>query len=342
MRTIFERQLTTEEQLMHSFLERAIDEFSTNPDAPTIMRRLALEQADLFFVAAIRIVRGAPDCTGRRYLTMLLLNDANVVARVTNRRDFSRLDCALMFQRLMEMDPLIDIRMARQLPGRYGEQRALDLQSSAQMLDILDQISPGRRLIPIIGYLTKHPDSEIAAKATLLVARRIQNSQWIRNHMAVKNPRIRANVVEGLWGAKLPYAATTYEECLRDENNRVVGNALFGLHLLGETKVTPKIVLMARDRRPPFRWTAAWVMGQVASPDYVEPLQRLVRDDWAGVRSAALRSLFSIKRATTAEKAEPVAPRETVPAPETTSLPEAKGWHCPGLRLDGQAYRYRT
>jgi HEAT repeat protein len=183
------------------------------------------------------------------------------------------------------------------LPDPYSQAGALDVAASVHLLDLLDQISPSRRLVPDLVHLTKHADSKIAAKATLLVARRTPNLAWIRRHLAVKDPRIRANVLEGLWHANLPFARSTYQECLEDENNRVVGNALYGLHLMGDSEVSTRIVTMARDARPLFRSTAAWVMGQAGNQEYVEHLQSLVRDDMPVVRSTALRSLFTIKRA---------------------------------------------
>jgi hypothetical protein len=49
-----------------------------------------------------------------------------------------------------------------------------------------------------------------------------------------QDPRIRANVVEQPWGVDAPFARKCMREALNDENNRVAGNALLGLHLLRE------------------------------------------------------------------------------------------------------------
>jgi hypothetical protein len=160
--------LAKDELLMHGFLERAIIEFRSNMSASRIMRRLATDHPDLFFVAAAHLLKELPNCPGLHYLGTLLLSRPDFIRSLADPRYFSRIETASLFKRLMDIDRMLDLKLARQLPGRYGELRALDLTASAHMLDLLDQISPGRRLIPIMGYLTHHPDSLIAAKATLL------------------------------------------------------------------------------------------------------------------------------------------------------------------------------
>ena len=210
------------------------------------------------------------------------------------------------------------------------------------MLDMLDQISPGRRLIPILGYLAQHPDPTIAAKAALLVSRRIRNPDWVKRHVNAKDPRIRANVVEGLWGADTSYVRPTYEDCLRDDNNRVVGNALVGMHLMGEHGLERRVISMAGDCRIPFRWTAAWVMGQVGKPENIPLLQKLMHDDAPGVRGAALRGLFAIRRMTTPKPAAQAAEEADSRVLMDVDEPAPQATPHKSLMLDGNSYRYRV
>jgi len=350
MPTLFERPMNPDESLMHGFLKRALDEFTNNLGAPRIMRGLARDQPSLFFVAAMHLLRTEPPSIARRYLILLLLNQPEVIARLMNPHEFNRLDTIAVFKSFMETDRLLDVRLAHHLPGRYGEMHVLDLQASARVLDILDQISPGRRLIPIMGYLTQHPDPTIAAKAALLVARRIRNPEWVRRHMNVRNSRVRANVVEGLWGADVPYARTTYQQCLRDPSNRVVGNAMVGLHIMGEPGISRKVVRMADDRRIPFRWTAAWVMGRFGRPEHLPVLQKLLRDDSQGVRGAALRGMLAIREASRTEnkadtpgilKPAPLFIAEHLDQVEEDPSPARVEERALSLMLDGSRYAFR-
>jgi HEAT repeat protein len=126
--------------------------------------------------------------------------------------------------------------------------------------------------------------------------------------------------------------------CLEDENNRVVGNALMGLHLLGEQRVTELVKEMLQDPRPQFRWTAAWVMGQIGSPDFFECLVQARADSNSGVRKAAGRALVAIRQVAIAREQE--AAKATEPAatvPEVTIEAE-KPPPDPGIEvhLDGK------
>ena len=73
-----------------------------------------------------------------------------------------------------------------------------------------------------------------------------------------RDPRVRANAIEALWGSDSALARGLFREASRDVNNRVAGNALLGLYLLGDTSAVPQILKMAAQPDPLFRATAAW------------------------------------------------------------------------------------
>jgi len=97
---------------------------------------------------------------------------------------------------------------------------------STRALDILDQTSCGRRLLPVVGHLVDHRNNRISAKATLFVGRRVQNPSWTAKQLTQPDARVRANAVEALWGVDSPAAAGILEDCSGDRNHRVVGNSL--------------------------------------------------------------------------------------------------------------------
>jgi HEAT repeat protein len=170
------------------------------------------------------------------------------------------------------------------------------------------------------------------------MGRRLSNNDWVERHLASPDPRVRASVVEALWGTDTFFARKSMWRCLKDQNNRVAGNALMGLHLLGEQRVIALVKEMLRDPREAFRWTAAWVMGQIAIPDFFECLVQARTDSSPGVRRAAGRALVALrhlvvareerKEAKAARAAEPAAtePEVTIeaekPAPDSEVQPE--------------------
>jgi hypothetical protein len=119
------------------------------------------------------------------------------------------------------------------------------------------------------------------------MGRRIQNSHWVERHASSEDPRKRASVVEALWGHRSAWSRQTMWKAVRDENNRVVGNALVGLHFLGDSRVGDLVRCMLQDTRVPFRYTAAWVMGKMGDLEFLEPLRAALADPDQQVRQAA-------------------------------------------------------
>lgn len=285
-------------QVIEKYLQRAIDEFDFNPLAPRLMRRLASEGPDLFFSAAVRRLNTGEESNALRLLAILLLRNDNLFARLASPAYGTRESSVRLFRRLLEVDPSFDVKLARKLPGRsyWNHAEAFDSLRSARALDILDETSRGRRLLPILGHLPDSPDARVSAKATLFVGRRVQNPFWSRRQLERGDERIRANAVEALWGVNTPPAVRLLEECTADRNNRVVGNSLVGLHIVGREDARKEVLNLSRNGKPELRTTAAWAMGKIATPAFAPRLAELVRDEHPQVRGMALRSLMSVRR----------------------------------------------
>jgi hypothetical protein len=225
----------------------------------------------------------------------------------------------------MTIDRFLDVRLARLTPGRHEDPFGLSPETIVRVLEVLNRISSGPRLILLLNHLKNHPNQFVAEKATVLVGRRICSAPWVNQRLASTDARIRAGAVEGLWGREMPTARELLWRHRQDENSRVAGNALLGLHFLGEASVPELAKEMIHDDRPPFRRTAAWVMGQIGEPEFVEPLTAALADGEAGVRLSAERALAMIRQGVPAEqrwavrkKATPV---EKAPKPEPQPAP---------------------
>src|SRR5262249_54311572 len=124
---------------------------------------------------------------------------------------------------LKQIDDFFDLRLARLVPGRHNDEYQLQPRVVVRLLDVLHAISSGPRLVQMLGHLTHHPDERIASKAAMLMGHRIRSENWVRNHVQSSNSRVRANVVEGLWGVNNVFARKCLRDSLSDSNNRVVG-----------------------------------------------------------------------------------------------------------------------
>jgi hypothetical protein len=262
------------------------------------MRRFAAEASGLFAPVAVGLLLAANDSPGYRYLAMLLVRQPSLFKQLSNPWIFTRPQAGRLSRRLMAVDPTLDIRFARQLPARSGSTAdTLTGQHAERALDVLDDISPGQRVVPVLSHLTRHPDRLLSSKATLLVGKRVKNIAFARRLISEGgDPAVRANAIESVWGNESPAVAQLYHDCLEDRQNRVVGNAMVGLFLAGKEDVSSVVKRFSQDYKPDFRMTSAWTMGKTGETDFVPLLSPLIADDHPAVRGAALRSLQSIRQ----------------------------------------------
>jgi hypothetical protein len=178
----------------------------------------------------------------------------------------------------------------------------------------------------------------------VLMGRRICNASWSQRYLMAADDDVRAGAVESLWGRKTPAARNTMLGFVKDPSHRVAGNALMGLHLLGESGVDELATGMLDDARPPFRSAAAKVLGQIGKPEYTEHLLRAAADSDPTVRLEAKRALVAIRlpmlRQQEAE-AETVPPGPAIDAAPVSETPaaapdEAHDPHIYHLWLNGE------
>lgn len=201
---------------------------------------------------------------------------------------------------LTRQEPHFDARFAKSLLNDDQMSEA----ARQRGLAVLEKLGSCGRLIPILIQFLRDPDCRVRSKAALMFGQ-IMSAQGIMERlMGDADARVRANFVEGLWsGTGSVDPGPLFRQALGDPNHRVVGNALVGLHRLGEHRdVIMHVGKMARHRDPLFRAAAAWVMGQTGEERYTAVLRHMVRDPDRLVRSNALRSLRRINLARAARE----------------------------------------
>jgi hypothetical protein len=337
-----DRDLTTDEQAMAAALRAALQPDHRSRGTSVSISDLASSKPEVFFAAAVWLLDRETTPGGRQNPYACLLDRPEFLLQLIRPDRFSRPQMLDVCRRLKRIDDALDVRLASLLPGRNVDPYGLEPDVVVRVLDMLNEISPGPRLILILNHLTQHADQRIAAKATLLVGGRIRNHHWVQRHLTYSDPRVRASLVEALWGHNTPAARKILWASLQDENNRVVGNALVGLYLLREVRAVELVYGMLRDARPSFRWTAAWAMGKMGRPEFTEPLRLALSDVVAGVRQAAMRALVAIQLKTrraeqNPEAAKPPASSESsAQAPAGTDGPIGPGPPDSAVRLDGR------
>lgn len=160
-------------------------------------------------------------------------------------------------------DPLFEFRLARRISSHA---EPMPEESALRLLDLLGEVSMGNRALPMIVGLLQDAQPRLRSKAARLIARSNMAPLTAERLLNEHDPRVRANAVDALIGTDTPLSREVFRDAARDSNNRVAGNALLGLYLVGDSDAIPQILQMAVHPDPLFRATAAWVMARTENP----------------------------------------------------------------------------
>ncbi len=195
---------------------------------------------------------------------------------------------------LIAVRPMLDLDLARMTPRETGDDR-LDGPKIERVLDLLDAIWKSVRVLSRLVHLLDDPDLRIRSKAAILIGRRVGNLHWAERVGQDRNHRVRANVIEALWDSPLPQCREVFLRALDDADNRVVGNATYGIYRLSPVEGIPLLIALAAHEEASRRVTAAWIMGKTGDPQFRENLQKMLQDKDKQVRSLALKSMFKLR-----------------------------------------------
>ena len=262
-----------------------------------VIEDLLRNDPGLFRRGALEVLRTQEQSRGLRFLVGLLVAN-DLLEPLLCEGSLQVEQASAVVRMAIQIDSMVEIALARHLAeGVTAGTRPLLAANASRLLDILARVSDGTRILPSLARLLHSTDAGLRSKAALIMGRSNRSATWVRSHMSDADPRLRANAVEGLWGVETEEARDLMLAALRDANNRVVGNALYGLYAMGESVSLAETIKLAAHPAPVFRATAAWVMGETGDPRFREPVAQLLRDPHPMVRSRALRSVASIKAA---------------------------------------------
>ncbi len=271
-------------------LERLAETFALRPmqARAAIAARLAGAREE-FLAEAIALIRSGGSGQGHRYILTHLTETGAILEVLVDRAQLTAEEAVGLMKAAMRMEPQFDIRLMRWLVDSSHQELVRKLGARAEaLLEVLTLASPGNRMLPVAVQLLRSQAGHVRSKAALLVA---QRNQRVDLALADADARVRANALEALWGQKTPGARRALQHALEDGNNRVVGNAILGLFLMGDVTVVPRLLEMMHHPEAAHRATAAWVMGRTADRAFVPRLNELAADAEERVAAVAGRAM---------------------------------------------------
>ena len=170
--------------------------------------------------------------------------------------------------------------------------RQPDLGRVERILDIAEAVMPTGFLIPVLRPIIRDCDSRVQSKVFLSFSRNEESFiPWAERLAEDQDPRIRANVIEGLWATSSPRVLPLLWLAAKDEHHRVVANAGYALYIRNQTGALAVIEGMQSREDPAFRCACAWVVRKLGLPELKYLLKPLLLDSNAVVKRAAFKTL---------------------------------------------------
>ncbi|MFN7935864.1 MAG: HEAT repeat domain-containing protein [Bryobacteraceae bacterium] len=282
-----------------SLLNDLVHAFGTSPVvARRAMRELLSRAPGKFYSSALNILKSGKSGPGADYLNSLMLENDLLLTALADPHAFNLPSAVALAKNLYRMDPQLDARLLKQvLKDDALDRDNIDLDALERVLEVVDAVSDGKRLVPILMKLQRHDDPRIRSKVALLLVRAHRNADWLAQQLNNEDPRIRANAIEGLLDTRpgekelaLLWDAST------SPHHRVATTALLVLIKNGHAKATDQLSLMAESPMELTRAAAAWAMGMTGNPRWLDSLQKMARSDVGAARRMALKASVQLRR----------------------------------------------
>jgi HEAT repeat protein len=132
-------------------------------------------------------------------------------------------------------------------------------------LELVDAISDCRRLVIPLLKFAKAPDANTRSKAIKLMARASQNGAWLESILNDRDPRVRSNLIEGLFAQLGSECTPLLKRAVRDPHHRVSTTALLCLARLGDASSREQLEQLTGDERDLHARAAMWALKQLES-----------------------------------------------------------------------------
>jgi hypothetical protein len=215
-------------------------------------------EAILFLDFALDLLERDAD-QKKRSATSTLLLDSNIIVESVLNCDSAPIPEAIRLAKAAAiLDTRFDVNILAAITVDGPTARI------ARALELIDVISDCQRLtIPLLKF-AKSSNPKIRSKAIKLMARGCQNGGWVESIFADPDPRVRCNLVEGIFTHMRsnlgPGAAALLRRASKDPHHRVSTTALLCLAQIGDEASRTALENMTGDGREMHARAATWAL----------------------------------------------------------------------------------
>lgn len=258
------------------------------------LREMRDADPEAFEWAAFRSLAELKECPGTRHLVTLLHEEESLLRRVSDPQLLELTEAVRLINALRQADPQTEVRLVRLImPGAEPMPPAC----VDRILDLIDAVTDSPKLVPVLMQLYRAAPEKVRARLATTIGRHHRNRDWLDQRLRDADSRVRANMIEVLWGETSKDAIGIFSNALRDVDGRVRGNAALGLYRAGCIEALGFLAKeMAASDSPMDRVSAAWAMGATRDVRFQKILAGFVKDPDPRVRRHAYHALSQMKR----------------------------------------------
>src|SRR5216684_135147 len=123
-----------------------------------------------FLLAAATLLKGQPESRGSQEVLKLLAASDQAVRQMSDPDLFSKEESIELARRVAGIEPQLDTKLVRLLPGRNGTaSESATAATVERTLELLEAVSKCARILPALTHLLHDPNPRLRAKAALLM-----------------------------------------------------------------------------------------------------------------------------------------------------------------------------
>ena len=276
-------------------IDALIGQFDLSPFAISrALRQLRELEPIPFQEAALGAIAGLPESSGTRFIATLVILNEPVLELIVNPAAFEAERARRIVQAIRRTDSQTEAKLLRLISANPA--RPLPQAVTDRILDIVDSVSEGPRLVPVLMQIYRSANAHLRARLALSIGRHHRNKDWLEDRMRDIDPRVRANAVEANWNQTDDAALTLFNSALRDPHHRVVGNGAVGLYNVGDIRSLRVFGELLGHPEPSWRATGLWVVGHLHELRFQSRVEALAGDSDLCVRRAYTVASAQLKR----------------------------------------------
>lgn len=275
-------------------IQAAVGAFAAESQQQGRRLRDLLDASPQAFLAVARgMLMDARDTPETRYVVALLSSRGLLLGLLKELAHVDSGAAGAVAQIAQRMDPGFE----RMLERSVLEAREAGAEDPEFLLGVLEALTGGLNLLPLMGQLRHSGDSRVRSKLAAMLGKMVVAHDWFDGLRADPDPRVRANAIESLWGLEGAFAEACFRHALEDPHHRVVTTALVGLYQQGNVESVRRLAGLSGHPDAAFRAAAAWAMGRTGDPRYL-PLLKSMRRQGGGAPAVLRNCVQSISRIT--------------------------------------------